>query len=229
MFSTTYCCITLHMHAYLFNFLLFDSGEDGGVGSLTKKQCFTWARKTHYYTDAQHQGCAGQRHFISIPITLTVTLSSPDIDLTITLIRLLTGSKFNTWSNSYLKDVRRGNKRCNLNTNNNWDFKKRKEWLRREMTNLHFNVICPVENFHGFTFEAKKCEAVPEIETNQNTDGFYVLNKYYNEIIPVTFSLGLSIPTVCLSNSHLKSLSHDTQPLTSLHPGPKQSHQVRRL
>lgn len=97
------------------------------------------------------------------------------------------------------------------------------------MTNLHFNVICPVENFHGFTFEAKKSEAVPEIETNQNTNGFYVLNKYYNEIIPVTFSLGLSIPTVCLSNSHLKSLSHDTQPLTSLHPGPKQSHQVRRL
>lgn len=48
------------------------------------------------------------------------------------------------------------------------------------MTNLHFNVICPVENFHGFTFEAKKCEAVPEIETNQNTNGFYVLNKYYN-------------------------------------------------
>lgn len=96
MFSTTYCCITLHMHAYLFNFLLFDSGENGGVGSLTKEQCFTWARKTHYYTDTQHQGCAGQRYFISIPITLTVTLSSPDIDLTITLIRLLTGSKFNT-------------------------------------------------------------------------------------------------------------------------------------
>lgn len=45
MLSTTYCCITLHMHAYLFNFLLFDSGEDGGVGSLTKKQCFTWGQK----------------------------------------------------------------------------------------------------------------------------------------------------------------------------------------
>lgn len=141
MFSTTYCCITLHMHAYLFNFLLFDSGEDGGVGSLTKEQCFTWARKTHYYTDTQHQGCAGQRYFISIPITLTVTLSSPDIDLTITLIRLLTGSKFNTWSNSYLKDVRRGNKRCNLNTNNNWDFKKKKRHSKKWLTYISTSFV----------------------------------------------------------------------------------------
>lgn len=32
---------------------------------------------------------------------------SPDEDLTMTLIRLLTGSKFNTWSSSYLEDVQK--------------------------------------------------------------------------------------------------------------------------
>lgn len=26
---------------------------------------------------------------------------------------------------------------------------------------LHFNVIVPVENFHGFTFETQKCKAIP--------------------------------------------------------------------
>lgn len=25
---------------------------------------------------------------------------------------------------------------------------------------LHFNIV-PVENFHGFTFETQKCEAIP--------------------------------------------------------------------
>lgn len=35
----------------------------------------------------------------------TVIWRSPDEDLTITLIRLLTGSKFSTWSSSYLEDA----------------------------------------------------------------------------------------------------------------------------
>lgn len=26
---------------------------------------------------------------------------------------------------------------------------------------LHFNIIVTVENFHGFTFETQKCEAIP--------------------------------------------------------------------
>ena len=40
----THCCITLHMHAYPFDFLSSDTGKDGRVCPFTEKQCVTWTQ-----------------------------------------------------------------------------------------------------------------------------------------------------------------------------------------
>lgn len=52
--DVTHCCITLHVHAYPFDFLLFDTGKDGRVGSFTEKQCITWNTDS-MSAESQHQ------------------------------------------------------------------------------------------------------------------------------------------------------------------------------
>lgn len=85
-------CITLHMYAYPFDLLPFDAGKDGRVRSLAEEQCITWTQNQQTNTVS-----AERQHEITLSaINQTVIASSPDLDLTITLIRLLTGSKFST-------------------------------------------------------------------------------------------------------------------------------------
>lgn len=47
------------------------------------------------------------------------------------------------------------------------------------ITDLHFNIVVPGENFHGFTFQTQKCEAVPADgdKSSQMSHLLYVLNE----------------------------------------------------
>lgn len=54
---------------------------------------------------------------------------------------------------------------CYLCVSNTTDDKKKK-WVsgqqqQKKMLNLLFDIIIPVEDFHGFTFKTKKSKAVP--------------------------------------------------------------------
>lgn len=49
------------------------------------------------------------------------------------------------------------------------------------MTDLHFNVIVPVQNFHGFTFKTQKCEAIPAGGDKPSQISNYVLRDSVNK------------------------------------------------
>lgn len=101
--NVTHCCIALHVRAYPLHLLRLDARENGGVGAFAEEQRVAWGGTTN---TRGWREC--QRSTIKLrgaAIKPRVIWRSPDEDLTITLIRLLTGSKFSTWSSSYLEDA----------------------------------------------------------------------------------------------------------------------------
>lgn len=51
----THCCVTLHVHADLFDFLWSDTGKDGRVCSFTEKQCITCTQSSTDLVSAEGQ------------------------------------------------------------------------------------------------------------------------------------------------------------------------------
>lgn len=107
----TYYCILLHPGFDLLHLSRYHSWKNGRVSAFTEQQVVSWER-THLHTEpntvpVKYSKISASYHESTEDICCDTGLElvSPELDLTMTLILLLTESKFSTWSSSNLKRV----------------------------------------------------------------------------------------------------------------------------
>lgn len=72
--------------------------------------------------------------------------------------------------------------------------------IHENIIDLLFNVIFPVENFHGFTFKSKKCEAVPAVGDKSSE----IKPSGHHQTIPTNISIKFVPYTqTCVLNQNL--------------------------